>query len=145
MKRIIKLTFIGIMIGCTINVLLGIIFAIFTNPNTTLNINAKEYIIQSICSIITGIGFTLPSFVYDKENISLPLKLFIHMTIGFIIYILCAFKAKWIPLELGIIPVLSSFIVCIFIVFIIWFGFYLYYKKEAQNINKNLKEIKKEA
>ncbi len=114
MKKIIKLTFIGIMMGCTINVILGI-------------------------------GFTLPSLIYDKENISFPLKLFIHMTIGFIIYICCAYKANWIPIELGIIPVLISFIISIFIAFIIWFGFYLYLKKEADNINKNLKENEKEA
>ena len=71
------------------------------------------------------------------------LRILIHMGIGISIYSATMIAVGWIPANIGILGLICSLSFGIGLAFIIWFAFYLYYKKEARDINKKIKEIKK--
>lgn len=138
MNKIIKLSISGITIGCTIFTIIGIIINIFNSGNFELL--DWSFTKMAIGSMIVGMGFSIPSLVYESQKISLLLKILIHMGSGSVIMLIISFMVGWIPLSLGlfisIFIVLSMFITA----FIIWFCFFTYYKKQAQKINKKIKE-----
>lgn len=138
MNKIIKLSISGITIGCTIFTIIGIMINIFNSGNFELL--DWSFTKMAIGSMIVGIGFSIPSLVYESQKISLLLKILIHMGSGSVIMLITSFMVGWIPLSLGlfisIFIVLSMFITA----FIIWFCFFTYYKKQAQKINKKIKE-----
>ena len=133
MKRFIGLFFAGIAWGCMVFVVVSLIFMIGFNSEV---ISKALYIKYAIASMIVGVGFTLPSIVYDKENLSLFLKGCIHMGIGFIIYFPVAYFVGWLPVELGIFAIIFTMIFMLIASLIIWIGFYFYHKDEARKINK---------
>lgn len=138
MNKIIKLSISGITIGCTIFTIIGIIINIFNSGNFELL--DWSFTKMAIGSMIVGMGFSIPSLVYESQKISLLLKILIHMGSGSVIMLITSFMVGWIPLSLGLfIP--ASIILSMFITaFIIWFCFFTYYKKQAQKINKKIKE-----
>ena len=100
------------------------------------------FIKYAICSVIIGIGFYLPSIIYDKPNITLPVKATVHLGIGFVIYLVTAFLAGWIG-GYGAIATFISIAISILFTLLIYMCFYLYYRKEAVVMNKKIKEIQK--
>ncbi|EDS71854.1 DUF3021 domain-containing protein [Anaerofustis stercorihominis] len=140
MKKIIKLILGGIAWGCTMFTIIGIIIALIMGQDNSFMMSTSDYIKQAVLSIIIGIGFTVPSIVYDYENISKFLQFTVHMGTGFCIYMICAYMAGWVPTGFGLGAVILSIAFWIIISLAIWFFFYMYYKKEAENINKKLKD-----
>lgn len=139
LKKIGKNLFLGIASGSLVFNIIGIIFAV-TSDSIELVISGDDYIKQLVCSIIVGIGFWLPSIVYEFRNISNIMKVLIHMGIGIVVYVGTGFYAEWIPVGIGIKYIVLIIISMILIAFVIWSGFYLYYRKEAQLINKKISE-----
>ena len=137
-KKIVCNTICGICLGCTVFTLLGIILAFIDNKY--LMMTSSEFIINAICSIVSGVGFYLPSIVYENDKISRGLQVLVHMGVGLTVYLVCSFYAGWIPVERGILVTITSIIIMITISFIIWFGFYIYNKNEAKKINAKLQE-----
>lgn len=140
MKKIIKLTLGGVAWGCTMFTIIGIIIALIIGNSGSFMMSTSDYIKQALLSIIIGIGFTVPSIIYENENISKFLQFIIHMGIGFTIYMICAYIAGWVPTSLGAGAVILSIAFWVLISLAIWFLYYMYYKKEAENINKKLKD-----
>ena len=129
----------GIIWGCFIMsiyllVLLGI------SDNSSIVISFKGYLKQVICSSIVGIGFFVPSVIYDVKKISRGLQILFQLGIGFVIYFITAFYAGWIPIKNGIWTIICTVIGMVLISTSIWFRIYIYYKKQAIEINKKIKE-----
>lgn len=137
MKNLFKNIVFGIGWGCTIFVILGIIFSNLGAGDMLLS--NDEYTKQAICAMIVGLGFTVPSIVYDNDKLSRGIQVLIHMGIGLMVYFLVAFYAGWIVVKNGVLVTIATIIIMIIISFIIWFGFYLYNKNEAKKINEKLK------
>lgn len=132
--KILKYLFKGMLFGCTtyaITMLIGFLAV----GNSIIFADATQNAISIICYIITCIGFFVPSVIYENEKLVLPVRIIIHMGIGYIVFILSAYAAGWIPhgsfTPLWWILAISSGV-------IIWFGFYIYNIKQAKIINKNL-------
>ena len=93
--------------------------------------------------IIVGLGFGIPTIVYQKDSLPMPVKVIVHMGIGCAIYTAVAFAVGWIggagTIGKGIL------IACIqlAVAFVIWFIFFKHYKKEAELMNKRIQEMKK--
>lgn len=138
MKRIIKRVLFGIAWGSTFFVIMGIIFAMINKEGVMFSGN--EYIKQALCAILVGIGFSVPAVVYEKETLAKGLQMVIHMGIGLVIYFPVAYYAGWIPTKQGLMVMIVAISIAILISFIIWFGFYLYYKKEAKEMNQRIRE-----
>ena len=119
-------------------ILRGIIFDIIFKGSFLLN--HWYYTKMAIGSMITGIAFYVPSLVYQNEKLSKGLQVFIHMGIGLITYISVGLYVGWIPLQAGAWAIAGTIVIAAVVSFLIWFGFYLYYRQEAKRINAKLKE-----
>ena len=138
MKKLLKNLLFGIAWGSTIFVISTIIVAL-SSKDVFIQSN-EQFVKQAIGSLICGIGFYVPSVVYENDKMAMPLKILIHMGTGLIIYFIIAFNVGWVPISYGIIPMIATILILITISFLIWAMFYLYYKVEAKNINKKIKE-----
>ena len=142
MKQFIKLTIAGIAWGCTISMFIMLVGAL-TVGDTFFKMSANEFVKQAIGSMITGVAFVLPTFVYKKENLAKWVQAMIHMGIGFFVYFIVGFNVGWIPTNQGIGIAAGTVLVGLIFGFAIWFGFYLYYKQEAIKINQKIDTMKK--
>lgn len=143
MKKIISKTAIGISWGCTILVLI-LFSGTLINPDFLNNVSAADFIKHVICSVIVGVGFTLPTIVYDSEMISRGLQTLIHLGLGFAVYFPAAIVAGWMPVNAGIGAIALFFVIALAFSFLAYFCFRLYYRKEAKLINEKLKQIDNE-
>jgi len=139
-KKIIGRTLSGISYGCFWMVGYGMIFNLIPDKAHFESL-MSNFTIQAIGSMLVGIGFVLPTLIYDSENLSLFVKTIIHLGIGVPFYLIAGFYLGWLPKNLGIGSIFLMIAGCIAVSFVIWFGFYLYYKKESKLINKQLKNI----
>ncbi len=140
LKTFINHLTVGFAWGCSMFTFTFLIY-VFTYQQPTMTFERTWFMTQIICSIIAGIGFMLPSMIYRHQTLSMPFKISIHMGIGLIIYIISAMIAGWIPLNngpLAFIVTTGFYMVCSFM---IWLFFYFYNKKQAQQINKKIKEL----
>ena len=138
MKQVIIYTLRGIVMGCTIFIIIGIAFDIAYNGS--FNMNSWYFTKMAVGSMITGIAFNLPALVYKTEKLSIGLKILIHMGIGLATYIGVAFYVGWIPVQAGAWMAAIAVASAILVSFIVWAGFYFYYKNEAKKINAKIKE-----
>ena len=62
--RLFKEVLRGISWGCTIMVLIGIVFVLFGQSPFV----GENYIFQAVFAMIVGIGYSVPSNVYENEQ-----------------------------------------------------------------------------
>lgn len=132
----------GIAYGCTVLTVLGLIFAINDRGNFA-SLTSQEYIRNVIASMISGVGFVVPSIIYERKNLSMGMQIFIHMGVGLTVYILSALYGGWIPVDYGLRAIVLSIIIMIIMSFIIWSGFYIYFKREAKIMNMKIQDLEK--
>jgi uncharacterized membrane protein len=139
-KKILLNIGFGIMWGCTWFVLIWII-ADMTQNQMMLSILQKQFTKQALGGMIVGIGFTLPSIVYSLERLAFLYKVSIHLGVGAFVFFPTAFTLGWMPVpSFGVF--IGYLLLFMTLFFVIWFGFYLYYRKEIKEINKRLKQTK---
>lgn len=139
MKNVIKSIALGISWGFTVLVAY-LTISVIISGDFLANIAPDVFIKYVICSAVTGLGFYIPSLIYYNESISKVLQVIFHLGIGFAIYLPVAFFAGWIPTEFGILPVVISLAISVVFSLLVWLCFSLYYKKQAENINKKIIE-----
>lgn len=96
---------------------------------------------MAIGSMIIGIGFSVPSLVYENANLPYATKVLIHMGSGSVVFIIVSSVVGWIPFGYGWKACVISIASGLGIAFLLWFGFSLYYKNEAKKLNERLKQI----
>ena len=94
-------------------------------------------------TLVIGLGFGLPTFVYAKENLSPAMQVLIHMGIGCTVMLATAFLVGWIPIGKGLWPVLLAVTGEILTAFIVWAIMYHRQKKLATKINWELEQRQK--
>lgn len=137
MRKVLKNLLLGAAWGCTVNCIVCLVIAFCIGE---IGFTANEFLIQVIASVVVGIGFTLPTLIYKNEHLSQAIKMLIHLGIGFVIYFPTAFFVGWFPKEIGVLGMILCVAIVIFISLIVYFFFYLYYKNEANIMNKKIKE-----
>ncbi len=142
MRKIISTTALGISWGFTILVFYMTVSAVIDTEFFS-NFTSAEFIKDVICAAITGLGFTVPTIIYGNESVSRGLQVLVHLGTGFAIYIPVAFFAGWIPTEAGLLPVVISLAISVVFAMLVWLCFSLYYKKQAEKINKKIFEKQK--
>ncbi|MDW0116841.1 DUF3021 domain-containing protein [Sporosarcina thermotolerans] len=128
--------------------LLGIFFGSFLGVVTILAvvyIGGKDTLDAAILAknlfgtVFCGWFFTVTPMLFENEKLTLPVQTTLHFLSVTALYFIVAFVIGWIPFTLkGFISMLS-----IFIVFysIIWFAFYMYFRKQAERLNAELREL----
>ena len=139
-KDLLKSIVISIGMALTIFCLAGIVFDIGYGGNFSL----EEYRFTKmvIASIIVGLGFGIPTVVYNKESIPMPVKVIIHMGIGCVIYTIAAYAVGWFGGTATIAQGLIVAAIQLAVAFVIWFCFMRYYRNEAKKMNEKIQEMK---
>ena len=139
MKKILKSTIISIGMAMTIFCFVGVIFDIIYEGNFSLE--NYQFTKMVIACVVIGLGFGIPSIVYESDKLPFPLKVVVHMGIGITVYTAAAYFAGWftpavsIPQGIGIIAIQFMF------VFIIWLGFMKHYANEAREMNEKIQKL----
>ena len=111
MKKLIHLSIKGVSTALVCFSLFGVIWNLFNGGDYIL-IN-YTYTKMVLGAIVVGLGFSIPGIVYESPNLPYVMKIVIHMGIG------CA--------------------ICLVTAFALWFGFSLYYKKQAKKMDDRIK------
>lgn len=142
-KDLLISTVISIAISMVIFCLFGIAFDIRTGGNFSLD--NYQFTKMVIGSLLIGLGFGVPSIVYHKEMLSMPIKVTIHMGIGCAIYTIVVYAVGWINGAATIWQGIIIAVIQLAVAFIIWFLFMLYYRNEAKKMNHKIQEKNSEA
>lgn len=140
MKDLAKSTIISIGMSMAIFCLVGIVFDIGYKGNFSLE-NYK-FTKMVIGCVLIGLGFGVPSIVYRKENLPLPIRVLIHMGIGCLVYTIVAYAVGWIGGSATIAQGIMILVIQLAVAFIIWFIFVRHYSVEAKKLNDKIQEIK---
>ena len=145
MKSTVKDLLISILVSIgmamTIFCLAGIVFDIGFGGH--FNLENYRFTKMVLGSAFVGLGYGVPTVVYRKENLPLPIRITIHMGIGTAIYIAVAFAVGWIG---GSATVGQGILIAgiqLAVAFIIWLAFSSYYRTQAKKMNEKIQELKK--
>ena len=134
---IIKTLSMGAFVGCFIGLLVAVFISFQVGPQN-ISFSGTDIVNLFFGCIVAGWAFSLTGLIYEREDVPLPLQIIFQMGIGMTVLFLVAIYLKWMPLDLGIGPIITWVaIACVFAV-IFWCGFYIYYYLLARNLNKKI-------
>lgn len=134
---LVKTLALGAFVGCFIGMLVAVLISLQAGPQN-ISFPGTDIINLFLGCIVAGWGFSLPSFIYEREDIALPFQIIFQMAIGMAVLFLVAAYLKWMPINLGIGPIITWVLIACVFAAIFWCGFYLYYYMLARNINKKI-------
>ncbi len=138
--KIIERLAMGAFVGCFI-VLLVMVIGSYANGPQNVFFTGNEVIGAFFGSIIVGWAFSLAGLVYEKEELAFPLQVMIQMLTGMGVLFVVAIFLGWMPVNLGIGPVITWIIIAVIFATVFWLGFYIYYKLLAKELNDKIKNI----
>ena len=127
----------GAFVGCFIVMLVMSLGSFIAGPQN-VSFSGVEVINAFLGSIVVGWAFTLSGLIYEKEEVAFPLQVIFQMVIGMGVLFAMAVYLKWMPISLGIGPIITWIVIAIVFAAVFWCGFFIYYTLEARSINKKL-------
>lgn len=135
-KEVLKSSLISIGIALFITLLQFIIAE--NQSGGKLILENYEFRKILVSCIIIGLGFGIPTVLYENDKMSTVLSSVIHMGIGLSILSIVLYVNKWIPVENGIFPVLVVLGLNALVAIVVWFVFYINNKNLAKKMNEKL-------
>ena len=136
---IIKSLSMGAFVGCFIGLLVAVFISFQVGPQN-ISFSGTDIVNLFFGCIVAGWAFSLTGLIYEREDVPLPLQIIFQMGIGMTVLFLVAIYLKWMPIDLGIGPIITWVaIACVFAA-IFWLGFYIYYYLLASNLNDKLND-----
>lgn len=129
----------GIIYGCTFFVFICLVI-FFGQGKDSLLVIMEHFPKHAIGTILVGIGYCFPAILYELEGASLLTKACIHFFIGTIVFFFVSSYLAWIPLRSNWHILLEILVACVSFA-VIWSGFYLFRRKEANDINDRLQKL----
>ena len=137
LKNLLKSVVISIGLSLTIFNLVCIAFDVSYSGNFSLEGYRMTKMI--IGCLFIGLGYGVPSIVYDNDSLPMPIKVLIHMGIGCIVNTLVAFAVGWVN---GPKSLVRGICIQLTVAFIIWFCFMRFYRSEAKKMNDKIQQLK---
>ena len=128
---------LGAFVGCFIVMLVMVLGSCAKGP-LNVSFNGVEIINAFFGSIVVGWAFSLTGIIYDREEVPFPLQIIFQMGIGMTVLFIMAIYLQWMPINLGIGPIITWVVIAIIFAIVFWFGFFIYYALLARNINKKI-------
>lgn len=132
---------LGAFIGCFIGLLVAVLISYQTGPQN-ISFSGTDIINLFFGCIVAGWGFSLTGLIYEREELPLPFQIIFQMGIGMTVLFLIAIYLKWMPIDLGIGPVITWIVIACVFAAVFWCGFYVYDYLLARNINKKIVDSK---
>ena len=142
MRATLKNILLGICLGSALFVVTGVVFDVINSGNFQLSNWA--YTKMAIGAIVVGMGFSVPSKIYDNDKLSLGIQTLIHMGIGCTVFVIVAFAVGWIPTAAGWLTCVLVILGQLLISFLIWMVFAFYYRKMAKRMNEKIDRMQKQ-
>ena len=133
-KDLLRSTVISIGIAMSIFCLVGIVFDVGYKGNFSLD--NYRFTKMVIGCVLIGLGFGVPTIVYRKDNLPMPIRVIIHMGIGCAVYTIVAYAVGWIGETASIGQGIIIAAIQLAVAFIIWFLFMRYFRAEAKTRNE---------
>ena len=127
----------GAFVGCFVVMLVMVLGSYIAGPGN-VSFSGVEIINAFLGSIVVGWAFSLSGLIYDKEEVPFPLQVIFQMVIGMGVLFAVAVYLKWMPISLGIGPIITWIVIACIFAAIFWVGFFVYYSLQARDINKKL-------
>jgi hypothetical protein len=127
----------GAFVGCFI-VMLVIVLGSYAAGSQNVSFSGVELINAFFGSIVVGWAFSLSGLIYEKDEVPFPLQVIFQMVIGMGVLFAVAIYLGWMPISLGIGPIITWVLIACIFAAVFWFGFYIYYTLQARDINKKL-------
>lgn len=140
LKDLAKSTAISIGMAMTIFCLIGIVYDVGNKGSFSLMDYGFTKMV--IGCVLVGLGFGVPTVVYRKDNLPMPVRVVIHMGIGCVIYTIVAYAVGWIGGSATFIQGIIIAVIQLAIAFVIWFIFMRYYNAEAKKMNDKIQAMK---
>ena len=140
LKDLLKSTVISIGMSLTIFSLVCIVFDIGFGGNFSLEDYRMTKMI--IGCVVIGLGFGVPTIVYKNDTLPMPVRVFIHVGVGSVIYTLVAYAVGWIGGSASIGQGIVIAAIQLAAAFIIWFCFMRFYRSEAKKMNDKIQQMK---
>lgn len=138
MKKLFEKIRFGVCIGCFGFVAMLYIASAFAGGANAFigQKTGEEWLQLATCFIVIAEGFSVPSLIYEKENIAVSLKILIHMIAGTIVFLFVSYFAGWIDTQSTVVYILIAIGVAAFF----WVLYMLAFKLQADRINSKIKE-----
>ena len=127
----------GAFVGCFVVMLVMVLGTYIAGPGN-VSFSGTEIIGAFFGSIVVGWAFSLSGLIYEKEEVPFPLQVIFQMVIGMGVLFVVAVYLQWMPIRLGIGPIITWVVIACIFAAIFWAGFYVYYTLQARDINKKL-------
>lgn len=128
---------LGAFVGCFIGLLVAVLISYQADPQN-ISFSGTDIINLFFGCIVAGWGFSLTGLIYEREDLPLPFQIIFQMGIGMTVLFLIAAYLKWMPINLGIGPIITWIGIAFVFGVIFWCGFYVYDYLLARNINKKI-------
>ena len=139
-KDLLKSTVISIGMAMTIFCLSGVVFDI--QNKGLFSLDQYRFTKMIAGCVLVGLGFGIPSIVYRKDNLPMPIRVIIHMGIGCVVYTVVAYAVGWIGGSATIGQGILIAAIQLVPAFIIWFLFMKHYRAEAKRMNDRIQAMK---
>ena len=139
-KDLVKSTAISIGMAMTIFCLVGVVFDVGYKGNFSLD--DYRFTKMVIGCVLVGLGFGVPTIVYRKDNLPMPIRVIIHMGIGCVVYTVVAYAVGWIGSSATIGQGILIAAIQLAVAFLIWFLFMKHYRAEAKRMNDRIQAMK---
>lgn len=132
---------LGAFVGCFIGLLVAVLISFQVGPQN-ISFSGVDIVNLFFGCIVIGWVFSLTGLIYEREDVAFPLQIIFQMGIGMTVLFLVAVYLKWMPIDVGIGPIITWIaIACVFAA-VFWCGFYIYYYLLARNLNKKIVKSK---
>lgn len=139
-RDLLKSTVISIGMAMAIFCFVGITFDVRYGGNFSLE--NYQFTKMVVGCLIIGLGFGVPTIVYQNEKLPMPIRVIIHMGIGCIVYTIVAYAVGWMGGAATIGQRILIAAIQLGVAFIIWFFFMKYYRAEAKKMNDRIQAMK---
>ena len=139
-KDLVKSSVISIGMAMTIFCMVGVVFDVGYKGNFSLD----DYRFTKMVAgcVLVGLGFGVPTIVYRKDNLPMPIRVIIHMGIGCVVYTIIAYAVGWIGGSATIGQGILIAAIQLAVAFLIWFMFMKHYRAEAKRMNDRIQAMK---
>lgn len=135
MKNVLKAAFRGIQYSAVVFVLVCMIRGFLGGAEKFASGIGMAY--TCIAVIVIGIGFGIPTLIYGTE-LSVGLKVLIHMGTGIVVMLITSVAVGWIDLSAGWLPCLIAAAVQIGLAFAVWTISCVRIRKDARQMNERI-------
>ena len=139
-KDLVKSSVISIGMAMTIFCLVGVVFDVGYKGNFSLD--DYRFTKMVIGCVLVGLGFGVPTIVYRKDNLPMPIRVIIHMGTGCVVYTIIAYAVGWIGGSATIGQGILIAAIQLAVAFLIWFLFMKHYRAEAKRMNDRIQAMK---